>query len=84
MRTINILGSTGSIGTQALQLVSLHPDRFSVNAITAHRPADALFAQVRAFRPKMAGLTGLSAGDVEIPEDLKRSEEHTSELQSLS
>ena len=71
MRTINILGSTGSIGTQALQLVSLHPDRFSVNAITAHRQADALFAQVRAFRPKMAGLTGLSAGDVEIPEDLK-------------
>ena len=71
MRTINILGSTGSIGTQALQLVSLHPERFQVNAITAHRQADALFAQVRAFRPKMAGLTGLKAEDVQIPEDLK-------------
>ena len=46
MRTVNILGSTGSIGTQALQIASLHPDRFKVNAITAHRQADALFAQV--------------------------------------
>lgn len=71
MRTINILGSTGSIGTQALQLVSLHPDLFRINAITAHRQADALFAQVRAFRPQMAGLSGLKAEDVEIPEDLK-------------
>jgi len=71
MRTVNILGSTGSIGTQALQIVSLHPERFTVNAITAHRQADALFAQVRAFRPRMAGLSGLRAEDVQIPDDLK-------------
>ena len=76
MRTINILGSTGSIGTQALQLAALHPDRFQVNAITAHRQADALFAQVRTFRPKMAGLTGLKAEDVKIPEDLRFCEWH--------
>lgn len=76
MRTINILGSTGSIGTQALQIVSLHPERFQVNAITAHRQADALFAQVRAFRPKMAGLSGLKAEDVQIPEDLLFCEWH--------
>ena len=71
MRSINILGSTGSIGTQALQIAALHPDRFQINALTAHRQADALFAQVRAFRPGMAGLTGMKAGDVEIPEDLR-------------
>ncbi|MBR5232468.1 MAG: 1-deoxy-D-xylulose-5-phosphate reductoisomerase [Clostridia bacterium] len=71
MRTINILGSTGSIGTQALQIASLHPERFRVNAITAHRNADALFAQVREFRPVMAGLTGMESHEVQIPEDLR-------------
>ena len=48
MRVINILGSTGSIGTQALQIAALHPDKFKINALTAHRSVDALFAQVRA------------------------------------
>jgi len=70
-REINILGSTGSIGTQALQIAALHPDLFRVNALTAHSQAEALFEQVRAFRPKMAGLTGLSADQAEIPEDLR-------------
>lgn len=57
MQTISILGSTGSIGTQALSLVQLHPDRFRVRALTAHSNAQLLFEQVRAFRPEMAGLT---------------------------
>ena len=70
MRVINILGSTGSIGTQALQIAALHPDKFKVNALTAHRSVDALFAQVRAFRPSMAGLTGMTADEVEIPQEL--------------
>ncbi len=70
MRTINVLGSTGSIGTQALQIALLHPEMFRVNALTAHKSAEALFEQVRAFRPQMAGLTGLTADQVEIPEDL--------------
>ena len=71
MRLLNILGSTGSIGTQALAIARLHPDLFSIHALTAHRQADALFAQVREFRPRMAGLTGLRAQDVEIPSDLR-------------
>ena len=70
MRTVNILGSTGSIGTQALRIVALHPQRFKINALTAHRQADALFEQVRAFRPQMAGLTGMEANEVAIPDDL--------------
>ena len=57
MPTLSILGSTGSIGTQALELVRLHPDRFQVKALTAHRNAELLFRQVREFRPEMAGLT---------------------------
>ncbi|MBR1606375.1 MAG: 1-deoxy-D-xylulose-5-phosphate reductoisomerase [Clostridia bacterium] len=71
MRTINILGSTGSIGTQALQIAALHPDLFRVGALTAHSQAEALFDQVRRFRPQMASLTGLAADAVEIPEDLR-------------
>ena len=71
MRVINILGSTGSIGTQALQIAALHPDKFKINALTAHRSVDALFAQVRAFRPRMAGLTGMTANEVEIPQELR-------------
>lgn len=70
MRRISILGSTGSIGTQSLQIAALHPDLFRVAALTAHRNAEALFAQVRAFRPEMAGLSGMKAGEVEIPSDL--------------
>ena len=74
MRTINILGSTGSIGTQALQIAALHPDRFRVGALTAHRQAEALFDQVRRFRPQMAGLTGMKAEEVAIPQDLRECE----------
>lgn len=70
MTRIAILGSTGSIGTQALQLVALHPDQFEVAALVARRSAQTLFEQVRRFRPAMAGLTEpipLS----EIPEDCR-------------
>ena len=63
MSTLSILGSTGSIGTQTLELVRLHPDRFQVKALTAHRNAELLFRQVREFRPELAGLT------VPIPKD---------------
>ena len=70
MKTISILGSTGSIGTQALQVVSLHPDRFRVVAMTAHRNRELFFEQVRTFRPEVAGLTEPIPMD-EIPEDLR-------------
>ena len=70
MRTLAILGSTGSIGTQALSLVRLHPDRFRVTALTAHRNKELLFRQVREFRPEMAGLTEPVPME-EIPGDLR-------------
>ncbi len=70
MKKIAILGSTGSIGTQALDLCRRHPDRYRVTALTARGSREKLFAQVREFRPEMAGLTeGIDAA--EIPEDLK-------------
>ena len=70
MTTLSILGSTGSIGTQALSLVALHPDRFRVTALTAYRSKEKLFEQVRAFHPRMAGLVCPIPMD-EIPEDLR-------------
>ena len=70
MRKIAILGSTGSIGTQALDLCRRHPDRFRVVALTARGSREKLFEQVREFRPEIAGLTeGIDLKDV--PEDLK-------------
>ena len=70
MQTISILGSTGSIGTQALQLVALHPERFRVVAMTGHRNRELFFQQVRQFRPEMAGLTEPIPME-EIPADLR-------------
>ncbi len=70
MQTLSILGSTGSIGTQALQLVEMHPERFRVTAMTAHRNRELFFQQVRTFRPEMAGLTEPIPME-EIPADLR-------------
>ena len=70
MRSLNILGSTGSIGTQALQVAALHPDRFTVRALTARRNKELLFEQVRTFRPEMAGLVEPISAE-EIPADCR-------------
>ena len=51
-RTIAILGSTGSIGTQTLQVVEEHPDKFEVYAITANTRVDELIKQARKFMPE--------------------------------
>ena len=70
MKRIAILGSTGSIGTQALDLCRRHPDRWKVAALTARGSREKLFEQVREFRPEMAGLTE-GIRPEEIPEDLR-------------
>lgn len=53
MRNIAILGSTGSIGRQTLEVCAEHPDLFCVYAITAHRSADLLIEQARQFHPEV-------------------------------
>ena len=70
MKKIAILGSTGSIGTQALDICRRHPGRYRVTALTARGSREKLFSQVREFRPEMAGLTE-GIDPAEIPEDLK-------------
>ena len=51
MKQIAILGSTGSIGTQTLDVVRQHPEAFSVYALTAHRSLDLLIQQALEFNP---------------------------------
>lgn len=50
-RHIAILGSTGSIGTQALEVIQQHPDKFVVEVLTAENNADLLVAQAKTFKP---------------------------------
>lgn len=50
-KKIAILGSTGSIGTQALSVIRQHPDLFEASVLTAGRNADLLISQAREFLP---------------------------------
>ena len=67
-RTIAILGATGSIGTQALDIARRYPDHFYPVCLTAHTSAEKLFQLVREFRPRVAAL---ETEPREIPEDVK-------------
>ena len=53
VKQLCILGSTGSIGTQTLDVVRAHPDRYSVYALCAHRSIDLLVEQAREFKPEV-------------------------------
>ncbi len=53
MKKIGILGSTGSIGTQALDIVRKNPDRFQITALTCGSRTDRLTEQVLEFRPEI-------------------------------
>jgi len=53
MKKIAILGSTGSIGTQALQVIKEHQDLFEAYAITANNNADLLIEQAIEFKPEV-------------------------------
>ena len=52
-KRLAILGSTGSIGTQALDVVRTHTDKFQVNLLTANRNIDLLIRQALEFKPRM-------------------------------
>lgn len=51
MKRLAIIGSTGSIGTQTLDIVSQFPERFSVEVITAYNNVELLISQARKFQP---------------------------------
>lgn len=64
MKAITLLGSTGSIGTQTLDIVSEHPDKFRIVGLAAGRNVELFAAQIRQFRPQIASI---SAAD-KLPE----------------
>lgn len=57
MQRIAILGSTGSIGTQALDVIKRHPDQYRAVALAARGSAEKLHKQVCEFKPEIAVLT---------------------------
>lgn len=71
MRNIAILGATGSIGTQALDIVRRYPDRFRACVLAANSDSEGLFRLAREFRPDVCAL--VKEPD-EIPDDLKKIE----------
>ena len=66
MKTLSILGSTGSIGCSSLDVVSAFPDRFRVAALAAGRGIERLAEQVARFRPELVS--------IDSPDDVSRLE----------
>jgi 1-deoxy-D-xylulose-5-phosphate reductoisomerase len=63
VRRLIILGSTGSIGTQALDVVRRHADRFEIVALAAATKHELLVGQVREFMPPVVGVTEETAAE---------------------
>jgi 1-deoxy-D-xylulose-5-phosphate reductoisomerase len=60
--TVAVLGSTGSIGTQTLDVVAAEPDRYEVVALGAGRSVEQLVEQAKAVRPKVVAIADESLG----------------------
>ena len=56
MKAITLVGSTGSIGTQTLDIVTQYPDRFRIVGLAAGSNVEMLAAQIRQFRPEIAAI----------------------------
>ena len=54
MKTLCVLGSTGSIGTQTLEIAARYPEEFRIEAITCGRNIELFREQLRTFSPKLA------------------------------
>ena len=67
---VTVLGSTGSIGTNTLDVIARHPERFEVHALAAARQVDALLAQCARFTPRFAVMAQPEAAR-ELAEKLK-------------
>jgi 1-deoxy-D-xylulose-5-phosphate reductoisomerase len=54
IKTLSVLGSTGSIGTSTLDVVARHPDKYRIVALTAYQKDELLFEQCLRFKPRFA------------------------------
>lgn len=66
MKKLSVLGSTGSIGTQTLDVVSKHPEQFQIEGLAAGSNVELLLRQVHQFRPKK-----VSVATKELAEQVK-------------
>ncbi|WP_138493942.1 1-deoxy-D-xylulose-5-phosphate reductoisomerase [Paenibacillus pinistramenti] len=66
MKKIAIIGSTGSIGTQTLDVVSNHPDQFQVDALAGGSNISLLLEQVKKFNPRI-----VSVGTAELADEIR-------------
>lgn len=62
MKTISLIGSTGSIGRQVLSVVRRHSDKYQIESLVASSSAELFLEQVREFRPKYAALVDEEKG----------------------
>lgn len=67
MQNIVILGSTGSIGQNTLDVINRHPDKYKVLALTANHSSELLYQQCLSFKPKIAIL-----GSAELAKELRQ------------
>ncbi len=61
LRRLSVLGATGSVGEQTLEVVARHPDRFAVVALAGHRQWERLAELALRFRPEVAALLDVDA-----------------------
>ena len=63
MKSISLIGSTGSIGIQTCSVVRRHGDRFRIAAMAANSSAELFLRQVEEFRPEYAALADEKAAE---------------------
>ena len=61
MKNISLLGSTGSIGKQTLEVAATNPDKMKIRVLAAHTSDTVLEEQIRAFEPDFAVLSDKEA-----------------------
>ncbi len=79
MQAVTLLGSTGSIGVSTLDVLSQHPDKYEVYALTAHRSVDVLFEQCQQFKPAIAVMLDEKSAD-KLADKLKKTGSDTQVL----
>ena len=62
MKSISLIGSTGSIGTQVCNVVRRHSDKFQIAALVSNTSAETFLAQVQEFKPRYAALVDERVG----------------------
>lgn len=70
MQAVTLLGSTGSIGVSTLDVLSQHPDKYRVYALTANRSVELMFKQCQCFNPDIAVMLNEDAA-TQLAEKLK-------------